>query len=156
MALTCQFDATEDALHECDYGLVATEVDELLQAAGMPLLAHDSLDFKGLCRMLPLARQDVLQIESNRWNGVYKQPRPMGGLAPSPAPPSHQAVNHSLIMVTLYFKENSKAVRTDSQIKAEFEQLFVILAGIGRLRLSPRWIVNLHGWERSRLWRTRN
>ena len=50
-------------------------------------------------------------------------------------------------MVTLYFKENSKAVRTDSQIKAEFEKLFVILAGIGRLRLSPRWIVNLHGWE---------
>lgn len=90
IALTCQFDATEDALHECDYGLVATEVDELLQAAGMPLLAHDYLDFKGLCRMLPLARQDVLQIESNRWNGVYKQPRPMGGLAPitSPTKPS--------------------------------------------------------------------
>lgn len=129
MMLSTQFDETDEALSECNYALVATEADALLQAAGIPLLKHDSLDFKRLCRRLLLAKQDVLHIESDRCNGVYK-PRTAVPVAPITSPtPALPASKPFSEVVKLYFKENSRAERTDSQIKSELDKFLVTIGG---------------------------
>ena len=119
-------------MSDCTYDLIATEADALLQAVGLPLPHHASLNFKRLCRRLLLAKQDVLRIESDKWNGVYKDHqstyRPTAATTVKPGtsviePPS----NPFSQVVKLYFKENSRADRTGSQIKSELEKFVAVL-----------------------------
>lgn len=132
LVLATQFDETEEALSDCNYDLVATEADALLQAAGLPLLHHAPLNFKRLCKRPLLAKHDVLCIESDRWDGVYKDhqstyrptvatiAKPGTSVIEPPGKPFSQVVK-------LYFKEHSRADRTDSQIKSKFEKFVAVL-----------------------------
>jgi hypothetical protein len=73
----------ESALLGSDYQIIEKEADELLTAAGLPLLAHGSEDFKRLCRRMLVGKQDVLRIDQERWNGDYT-----GHPSRSPAAPA--------------------------------------------------------------------
>src|SRR5262249_39544394 len=67
-------DAREDFkadLATGDYSRIEHEAVELLKSAGVTLDA-ESADFKRLCRRLLLARIEFLEIESERWNGHYR------------------------------------------------------------------------------------
>ena len=59
-------------LGSCNYHRVEQDADEILRAASLPLLDHDSVEFKKLCRRLLLAKMDLLNIETDRWRGNYK------------------------------------------------------------------------------------
>jgi len=123
-----RLEETEETLARNRYDRVASEADGLLQAAGLPLLKHDSLDFKRLCRRLLLAKQKMLGIEIERWQNIYKDhSRPTAPIVSTKEhPPASKPFSE---VVRLYFKENARAERTDSQIKAEFEKFMVILGG---------------------------
>lgn len=119
---------TEGALASNRYDRVAGEVDAMLKAAGLPLLAHDSLAFKRCCRAFLLAKQQMLGIEIERWQNVYRDhARPVAPIAPlKEHPPASKPFSE---VVRLYFKENTRADRTDSQIKSEFEKFLATIGG---------------------------
>lgn len=52
-------DLYED-LDRCNYQRVEHEVDEILKAANMPRLTHDSIKFKRLCRRFLFAKMSLL------------------------------------------------------------------------------------------------
>lgn len=119
---------TEASISASRYDRVAGDVDAMLQAAGMAPLAHDSLAFKRCCRAFLLAKQKMLGIEIERWQNVYKDhARPVAHIA---ALKDHQPASKPFSeVVRLYFKENTRADRTDSQIKSELEKFLVVIGG---------------------------
>lgn len=56
LILSDQFQETSEALVSCDYRKIKKDADELLRAAGLPLLDHDGADFGRLCRRLLRAK----------------------------------------------------------------------------------------------------
>jgi hypothetical protein len=128
--LSDQMDATHEAIVTNNWRKVEREADALIQAAGLPALDHEGAEFGRLCRRLLLAKQEYLQIESDRWEGKYKARSvvaregsvPTGAAKAPPSKPFSEVVK-------LYFKENSRAERTDSQIKAEFDKFITVLGG---------------------------
>jgi integrase len=119
--------ATE-ALMSNDYRKIETDADALLKSAGLPPLDHDGVEFGRLCRRLLVAKQEYVSIEASRWNGVYKTRAAVAGSVSAPtkaAAPSKSFTN----VVKLYFEENTRAKRTDSQVKAELERFVEVIGG---------------------------
>ena len=89
----------ESALFPVQAARVISEADALLKDAGLPPGDHDSLDFKRLCRRLSLAQREVLGIEIERWQNIYRthqRPTELSGEATTapvpvaqPSPPTH-------------------------------------------------------------------
>jgi integrase len=137
------FDEASEALLERNYRKVEREADVLLASAGLPPLDHDSAEFGRLCRRLLETKQDFLRIAADRVDGNYKTgPRrlkagyvnelPFGAPAcatpaslatPAPSGPTFREA------VDLYFKENSRAERTDSQIRSELDRFLESIGG---------------------------
>ena len=129
--LADQRQEVECALLGSDYQLIEKEADALLTAAGVPLLDHDSEEFKRLCRRLLVAKQDVLRIDQARWGGNYTERL---------APRAHVTASLSQVktvttskpfteVIKLYFQENKRAPRTDSQVKSELERFVEVVGG---------------------------
>ena len=59
-------------LDRCNYRRVAQEADEILKAANMPRLTHDSIEFKRLCRRFLLAKMDLLRTQTEREQGTIR------------------------------------------------------------------------------------
>lgn len=138
MALDTQAHETDEALADCNYSKIATEADALLQVAGRPLLKHDSLDFKRLCRRLLLAKEDVLHIEADRWNGEYKNYRPVPatplslGTAPVAVPVVSPLVKKSPLFSEIakkYLKEIPRARNEANHVAAEYQKFLVAIGG---------------------------
>ena len=135
--LSIELEAAEEALIGCDYRKIEREADELLRAAGIAVLDHDEVEFGRLCRKLLQGKQDVIRIESERWDGIYRNNHTRAAsraLAPEGSR-SHTATPVSAAgklfseVTHLYFTENPRAVRTDSQGKAEFERFVTVTGG---------------------------
>jgi integrase len=125
-----RLEATEGTLSANRYDRVAGDVDAMLRASGMPALDHNSLAFKRGCRAFLLAKQKMLTAEVERWQNIYRDHSrsPLEGVRPSPK--EHLPVSKPFSeVVRLYFKENTRADRTDSQIKSEFEKFQGIIGG---------------------------
>jgi integrase len=126
-------DLLED-LGRCDYHRVEHDADEILKAAGLPLLEHDSVEFKKLCRRMLRAKTNLLDIERARWRGDYKDREARTSAVPPPVsvpPPAKTPAPSKPFteVVKLYFQENTRAKRTDSQVKAELERFVETVGG---------------------------
>lgn len=129
IVLSDQFEEADEALVSCDYRSVAKEADALLQSAGIKL-DPTGKDFRRFCRRLLRAKTEVLRIEADRWEGIYP-PAPVVTAVPSsaaPSPPVKASPPFSEV-VTDYFKENTRATRTDSQVRAELERFVEVIGG---------------------------
>jgi integrase len=126
------FDETVEALISRNYRKVEGEASDLLVSAGLPPIDHDSAEFGRLCRRLLETKQDFLRIAADRVDGNYKT-RPPAGPAPAPLPAQPTTTTSAGPMfseaVDLYFRENARAERTDSQIKAELENFLECIGG---------------------------
>jgi hypothetical protein len=131
LVLLHQVEEAIEALVSCDYRKIEKEADELLKSAGLPLLDHNGADFGRLCRRLLLAKQDVLKIEAERWNGVYKTHSVNGSAHVSADPVVVKSPPSKLFsdVARLYFQENARAKRTDSQVKSELERFVEAVGG---------------------------
>ncbi|MBA2486039.1 MAG: hypothetical protein H0V35_08070 [Nitrospira sp.] len=134
------FDKASEALISRDFRKVECEVDALLASGGFHALDHDSAEFGRLCRKLLEAKQEYLRIAADRADGNYEtRPRfqrqaaipastaataPMSAVAATT--PTGQMFSEA---VKMYFKENSRAKRTDSQVKAELERFVTCIGG---------------------------
>lgn len=108
---------------------LASEADALLQAAGISLLDHDTRAFKRLCRKLQLANLNILGIEVERWQGIYKTPLPsqvdslpIDRTNGKPSPPFS-------IIVAKYLAENTRSKRTAGPVRIEFEKYIATIGG---------------------------
>jgi integrase len=132
------FDEASEALIERNYRKVEREADALLASAGLPGLDHDSAEFGRLCRRLLETKQEYLRIAADRVDGNYKTgptrlkaghvPAHVAGAtaATATAAPTGPTFSEA---VDLYFKENARAERTDSQVKAELERFVECIRG---------------------------
>ena len=137
IVLSDQFHEADEALVSCDYRSVEKEADALLQSAGIKL-DHTGKDFGRFCRRLLRAKQAVLRIEADRWEGEYPEDVAVATMRPqlaqgvthaAPVLPPVKASPPFSEVVTDYFKENTRAPRTDSQVKAELERFVEVLGG---------------------------
>jgi hypothetical protein len=126
LVLSRQFEEASEALIGCEYHTVEKEADELLQAAGLPLLDHEGAEFGRLCRRLLIGKQQVLKIEADRWDGIYRttptnttRPNQPATVVPPGKPFSE--------VRRLYFAENTRAKRTDGQVKSELDRFIAVL-----------------------------
>ncbi len=124
-----QHEALDDTLEDNRYDRVTKEADELLAAAGVPLLDHNSLHFKRLCRRFLLAKREVLKEDINRWQGNY---RPQ--LAhQSPSIPSTVLVPKSSPLFSevleKYLIYKPKAPRVEPQMRRECEHFIASMGG---------------------------
>jgi hypothetical protein len=124
---------------------VAPEADALLQAAGLPLLDHDTRAFKRLCRKLQLAKTNVLGIELERWQNIYDTTPharsessltailPTGaGLPLSLRTAPTTSVRPSPLLsevVKKYLAEKPRAKRTAEPVRKEFEKFIKTIGG---------------------------
>lgn len=132
--LSDQVDATHEALVTNNWRKVEREADALIQAAGLPALDHEGAEFGRLCRRLLLAKQEYLQIEHDRWEGVYSPCAAFAGdgsVNGSTATVVAKSSPSKLFsdVVQLYFQENTRAKRTDSQVKAELKRFVKAVGG---------------------------
>jgi len=135
MILSDLWEEANEALVSCDYQKIEKEADELLKSAGLPTLDHEGADFGRLCRRLLQVKQEYFGIEYSRWDGDYSY------VFPVPSSSSSASSGHSSAkqkgknskrfseVVTLYFKENARAERTDAQVKAELDRFVASLGG---------------------------
>jgi integrase len=130
------FDEASEALIERNYRKVEREADALLRSAGLPGLDHDSAEFGRLCRRLLETKQDFLRIAADRVDGNYKTGPtrlrvPLGVQAPVAPPTAAPAPAGPMFReaIDLYFKENARAERTDSQIKSELDRFLESIGG---------------------------
>ena len=111
--LSIMADETHEALLGNDYRKIEKDADGLLKAAGLPALDHEGADVGRLCRRLLLAKQEYIDIERERWDGIHRKPIPMA--VPSTAKPALPSVPPSKPfseVAKLYFSEIPKAERT--------------------------------------------
>ena len=129
--LSDQLDDAHEALVTNNWRKVEREADALLQAAGLAPLDHEGAEFGRLCRRLLLAKQEYLQIENDRWEGKYKTRSVNGSVNGSVPPPAKAAAPSKPFteVVKLYFQENTRAKRTDSQVKAELQRFVEAVGG---------------------------
>ena len=123
-------DEVDEALMSNDFRKIERDADQLLRSAGLPQLEHDSVEFARLCRRLLVARQEYIQVERERWNGVY---RPVVHAAASASAPStkHKTPTTPLFteVVQKFFVENARSPRTDVQVRAELDRFVEALGG---------------------------
>lgn len=140
--LSIALDDTEEMLMGCDYRRIAREADELLVAAGLPLLNHDGAAFGRLCRRLLIGKQEVYRIETNRWEGNYGYngyaPRAAAGRVPTDtadhradsAPQATAATGPLFSVVAEKFTaENPRTARTAKPLKAELQKFIETIGG---------------------------
>jgi hypothetical protein len=131
------WEEANEALVSCDYRKVEKEADELLKSAGLPPLDHEGAEFGRLCRRLLQVKQEYYRIESARWDGDYSYvPFLPSSSSSSSAATAHHSTKPKTVkskmlseVVTLYFKENARAERTDTQVKAELDRFIASLGG---------------------------
>lgn len=125
------FDEANEALMGCDYRKIEREVDEMLEAAGLPALDHNSADFRRLCRRFLLAKIEYTRIEADRWNGIYNHVQRPG--APTPTSSSKPKTEPSgplfFEIIERYFHESPRAARSAEQTRAEFAKFVTVLGG---------------------------
>ena len=125
---------TEETLARNRYDRVADDVDSLLKSAGLPVLTHDSLDFKRACRTFLLAKQDHLTQEIQRWQNLLYTPTHPAPLAPV-VPPVTAATVAALksplfsIMAKKYLVDSPRARRTADQVRVELEKFLKAIGG---------------------------
>ena len=138
VVLSDLWEESNEALISCDFRKVEREADALLKAAGLPALDHEGADFGRLCRRLLQTKLEYLKIENDRWNGNYETGpmlRQEGNAPPvATAPRSVSAASTATgptfsEAVDLYFKENSRAERTDSQVRSELDRFRESIGG---------------------------
>lgn len=111
---------------------IAPQVDALLQAAGLPLLDYASVEFGRVARKFLLATQEVTRIESERWNGIYKNgsaKTTATHTAPRSTAPATPAGKLFSEVLRLYCKENPRAARSEMQMRSEFVRFVAVLGG---------------------------
>jgi integrase len=131
------FDQVSEALIGRNFRKVEKEADALLAAAGLPPLDHQSAEFGRLCRRLLEAKLEYLKLADARVDGNYEtRPRlhgqpafPASTTAPLAPMPSSAPGPTFREAVTLYFKENARAERTDAQIRAELDRFLESIGG---------------------------
>jgi integrase len=128
-------DKAHEDLVTNNWKTIEREADALMKSAGLPV-DHEGADFGRLCRRLLLAKQEYLHIESERWEGKYKTRAivagngSVNGSAPVSAPVKAATPSKPFTeVVKLYFQENTRAKRTDSQVKAELERFVETVGG---------------------------
>ena len=113
-----------------DYRRVGPEVDALLKDAGLSVLNHESAGFKRLCRRLLRAQIELQGLARERTNGNYPDRQVP---APSLVPPTQETTPPDSPLFSevaaLYFKENARAQRTDSQAQSEFKKFLGCIGG---------------------------
>ncbi|MDE3042627.1 MAG: tyrosine-type recombinase/integrase, partial [Nitrospirota bacterium] len=130
LAMSNEFDTVADALLSCNYVKVEKEADELLKTASLPHLDHDSADFGRLCRRLLRAKQDVLRIEADRWNGEYTSHQPaVVASPPSPATPPVKPSPLFSEVVKKFMAETPRADRTAKPLQAELLKFLNTIGG---------------------------
>jgi hemin uptake protein HemP len=123
-------DAAHEALVTNNWRTVEREADTLLRAAGQPALDHEGADFRRLCRRLLLAKQEYLWIESEQWEGKYKTRSAVAGDGSTATVAAKSSPSKPFsAVVRLYFQENTRAKRTDSQVKSELERFVEAVGG---------------------------
>ena len=128
--LSIELEATEESLIGCDYRKVEKEADELLTAGGLPLLDHAGAEFGRLCRRLLLGKQEVIRIETDRWDGIYHNlTTQLTARTPAPRTPPTAAGKMFSEVARLYCKENPRAVRSEVQMQSELERFVTALGG---------------------------
>ena len=139
--LDIMFEENADALVSNNYRQIEREADQLLKAAGLPALHHDSVEFTRLCRRLLVAREEYISIEQDRWNGIYTKgstERHIYRLAAqgAAAASGNKVQSRGLFFSeasAAFFKENARAKRTDDQVKAELERFVEVIGGDRRV-----------------------
>ena len=116
-------------LGSCNYHRVEQDADEILRAASLPLLDHDSVEFKKLCRRLLLAKMDLLNIETDRWRGNYKDRELRTRSTVSAVPPPVKKSPLFSVIAKKYLAENPRARRTADQVRVEFEKFLKAIGG---------------------------
>lgn len=116
-------------LGRCNYRRVEQDADEILKAAGLPLLDHDSVEFKKLCRRLLLAKMDLLNIETDRWSGNYKDREVRAHPPVSAVPPSVKKSPLFSVIAKKYLAENPRARRTADQVQVEYTKFLAAIGG---------------------------
>ena len=128
--MSYHFDGYQEALVSGDYGKVAKEAEELLQAAGLPALDRGSLDFTKLCRRLLRAKIEYLRIEYDRWEGEYKDDhlRGRGRVDDKSDAEAAPSLPFSEVMEK-YLTSSPRPPRTVNPMKAEFLRFMGTLGG---------------------------
>ncbi len=125
-------DAAGDLLSN-DFRRTEKEAEELLKAAGLPPLDHDSMEFGRLCRRLLRAKLDYAQIEMERWEGSYRDlPSGLPRATQSEASANLVAKPSKLFseVVKMYHKENPpRSPRSQHQTLAEFSTFLKVIGG---------------------------
>lgn len=116
-------------LGRCNYRRVEQDADEILKAASLPLLDHDSVEFKKLCRRLLLAKMDLLNIETDRWRGNYKDREVRARPTVSTVTPPVKKSPLFSVVAKKYLAENPRARRTADQVRVEFDKFLNAIGG---------------------------
>jgi integrase len=142
-----QEEAAEDLTCN-DYRRIEKTADELLTAAGLPLLDHDSVDFGRLCRRLLQAKYEYTRIEAEQWNGkvpsVHRSSAgsvngahqavfsngggtsAAGATKPKALPSTGPLFSEA---VEGYLRDNPRAERSARQLKAELQRFLTAIGG---------------------------
>lgn len=104
---------------------VASAADDLLTKHGLSV-ERDSLDWKRLCRGLLVGFQEVLRTELRGLEGDYALPPVSTAAQPSAILPPTKLFSE---VSAVYFKENTRAPRTDAQIQAAFKRFLAVIGG---------------------------
>jgi integrase len=143
-----QEEAAED-LTGNDYRRIEKTADQLLMAAGLPALDHDSADFGRLCRRVLQAKYEYSRIESNRWNGqvvsvqrprvhngsggggdtTSNMPGPSSAVTAAATKPSQGAGPLFSEVVEGFLRDNPRAERSTRQLKSELQRFVTIIGG---------------------------
>ena len=147
MGLSIQFDEVSEALVSCDFRKIEREAVDLLKTAGLPQLDVNGAEFGRLCRRLLSAKQEVLRVEADRWNGDYEEHRAVssqvvkGGdtvATPVVTPAASQVASPTVTVqasplftevLSRYAREHNRPERTERQMQAEFKRFITVIGG---------------------------
>ncbi|HEX7766695.1 MAG TPA: hypothetical protein VF443_08265, partial [Nitrospira sp.] len=135
LALTEALQDTQCELIDNDFRRVVAVAEELLNKHSLSV-ERDSLNWKRLCRGLLVGFQIAVRAELRTLEGDYSLPLPeprqlretAGASASETGKPIGVSKRFSEVSA-LYFTENTRAPRTDTQIKAEFARFLSVIGG---------------------------
>jgi len=124
-------DRYQDALETNgrDPAYLAPEAEAVLRAAGVPLLDHETRAFKRLCRKLQIANLEVLGIELERWQGIYKNGHRPAVAVPVTPPVKMPDSPMFSDVAARYFKEKKRSKKTEKQVQAEYARFLTAIGG---------------------------